>query len=300
MNATTKRALLQHMNSRKRGQDADMRRMHYDGDIYYNHDEGMEDRARRSGSMRMGYDDTMEDKFRDSRGREHYNNGRYAPMNEGGSWLESRHRDSRGRYAAGMHYDGGDMGGYDAPGMNYGADMRYYPGFPSLPPVYERGARSMGDEYPRMNKIGFDTGATQREAHHDYRTSAGYEPRNEMEYRRGATPTAGYASRMENPVLTREMAEEWVNHMKNADGTTGPHWTMEQTENIREKYCPECDGIKFFVALNAVYSDMVKFFQKHNINSVSAYVDAAKAFWLEDEDAVSNKLAAYYDAVVKH
>ena len=32
----------------------------------------------------------------------------------------------------------------------------------------------------------------------------------------------------------RETAIHWAEHMQNADGSTGPHWTMEQTTAVAE------------------------------------------------------------------
>lgn len=50
------------------------------------------------------YGGGMYDRFRDGRGREHYDNGRYAPMrNEGDYWLESRFRDRDGREIGRAH-----------------------------------------------------------------------------------------------------------------------------------------------------------------------------------------------------
>jgi hypothetical protein len=40
-------------------------------------------------------------------------------------------------------------------------------------------------------------------------------------------------------------------------------------------------------------------FKKHNAATVQFYVDMAKAF-LDDEDAVKDKLAQYYRYVVRH
>lgn len=41
----------------------------------------------------------MEDKFRDRRGREHYDNGRFSPMrNESGTWIEGGYHDSIDRH----------------------------------------------------------------------------------------------------------------------------------------------------------------------------------------------------------
>lgn len=104
--------------------------------------------------------------------------------------------------------------------------------------------------------------------------------------------------------LTRSMAEQWASKMQNADGTTGPHWTMEQTNKVMAQKQIGGSPWAFWLALNATYSDMCKVFQKYGINNMDAYVDFAKAFWLEDRDAVggggSEKLAAYYDSVVRH
>lgn len=99
--------------------------------------------------------------------------------------------------------------------------------------------------------------------------------------------------------FTVENAEEWVRNMKNADGTTGEHWTMQQVKQLIAQRRLECDPIDLYIALNATYSDLSGFFKKYNINNMDAYIDYAKAFWLEDEDAVADKMKAYYMYVVK-
>jgi hypothetical protein len=99
--------------------------------------------------------------------------------------------------------------------------------------------------------------------------------------------------------LDKETAEEWVENMKNEDGTKGPHWTMEQTEQVRRQKGLDCDPVEFWVAMNAAYSDLCKVAKKHNVNTVDYYVDYVKAFWFNDQDAEPNKLMAYYEGVVK-
>ena len=47
---------------------------------------------------RSEYGDGPDSRFRDRRGREHYDNGRFAPQNDGGSWVESRYWDDREAY----------------------------------------------------------------------------------------------------------------------------------------------------------------------------------------------------------
>ncbi len=53
------------------------------------------------------------------------------------------------------------------------------------------------------------------------------------------------------------------------------------------------DAIEFWVAINLLYSDYCKAIQKTPANTLDFYVDLARAF-LDDEDAVPDKLAAYY------
>lgn len=131
-----------------------------------------------------------------------------------------------------------------------------------------------------------------------------YGTSNEHFSRRGYSQSSVISSSLHDmnsdAELTSEMAQEWGSSMKNEDGTTGPHWTMEQTESIQKKQGIDCDPVKFWTALNATYSDLCNVFRKHNINNIGAYIDFATAFWLEDKDAVKDKLASYYKNVVEH
>lgn len=102
------------------------------------------------------------------------------------------------------------------------------------------------------------------------------------------------------PHLDRQLAEKWVSGMKNRDGTTGPHFSWAKTQEIMQQHTLDYDPVKFWVALNATYSDMCAFFRKYNVNTIGAYVDHTIDFWFEDQDAVENKLAAYYACVVRH
>lgn len=100
-------------------------------------------------------------------------------------------------------------------------------------------------------------------------------------------------------MLSRETAEKWVHGMKNEDGTTGAHWTMEQAEQVMRQHGIQCEPAEFYAALNMLYSDFCEVFKKHGVNKIDFYADMAKA-WLDDKDAVSDKLSAYYEYVVKH
>lgn len=281
-----------------------------------------------------GYREEPEDRFRDRRGMEHYDNGRYSPMdlgymrmgdehypdasrypdmrrygggrtvrNEDENWVESRQRrDSRGRYTSPRsEYDG-----------DYGTESRYpdWPYGPHIPPVYERergaerrnGRRNDREEYRPMNKIGFALeGEMERvpnEAHHDYKTNAGYEHTDEMAYRKGSERSAGYGSGQGYAPLTKQRAEEWAEQMENVDGTHGPHWTMDQVKQVMAQKKIDCDPVAFFVTLNMMYSDYAKVAKELGVSNMDFYIKMAKAF-LDDPDGPGpeEKIAKYYEFV---
>lgn len=238
----------------------------------------------RGGRMDYGGSDYNgpDSRFRDRRGREHYDNGRFAPQNDGGSWVESRYWDDREAYR--------------------GPESRYPMTTPYVPPVYQDYGGERGGQRP-MNRIGFrmsgDMDQRPPEFAREYRTDAGHRGMDEMAYR-GGERMSGHGSGSGGRPFDREMAQEWVQRMKNADGTTGPHWTMEKTEEARAQRGINCDSLEFWVAMNMIYSDYAKVAEKVNANSMDFYVYMAKAF-LEDKDARNQggeKLARYYEYVV--
>lgn len=242
----------------------------------------------------MGGDYDVQDRFRDRRGREHYDNGRYAPRNErdgemtanypwynypdrigyernnqGGDRgarsdmdeMESRRRrDRRGRFRSEMEDDDRE----NWPGM-------HYPGpYPFPPPVYE--------EHVRPNQIGFSAhGNADQNGLHMIR---GGGPNHEME-------------------LDEDTAHEWMENLQNEDGTKGPHWSKEQTTQLMKQKNINCDPLEFWVAMNAVYSDYFGAAKKSNVNNIDFYVNMAKAF-IDDKDSRPDRLARYYTYIVKH
>ena len=88
--------------------------------------------------MRDGYSGP-ESRFRDRDGREHYNDGRYAPMSRVGA------------------YSGGpmDRSGYGSPRSEYMEPYSHYPMTPYVPPVYQREDWQTREGHRPMNKIGF-------------------------------------------------------------------------------------------------------------------------------------------------
>ncbi len=99
--------------------------------------------------------------------------------------------------------------------------------------------------------------------------------------------------------LSKEQALAWVDDMKNADGTDGPRWTMEKTEEVRKHRDIQCDPLEFYVAVNMMYSDYSKAAEKIGCSNMDFYAYMAQAF-LDDKDAQKNKLAKYYEYVVEH
>lgn len=96
-----------------------------------------------------------------------------------------------------------------------------------------------------------------------------------------------------------QMAKKWVNGMVNSDGSHGPHWSMEKTREIQEKFDINCDETKFWVVINSLYSDYREALVRNNASNLETYACLAKA-WLNDPDAVPNKLEAYFTYIVKH
>ena len=86
--------------------------------------------------------------------------------------------------------------------------------------------------------------------------------------------------------------------MQNEDGTSGPHWSMEQTEQARKQRGIDCDPLEFYVTMNMMYSDYCKAAEKVNASSVDFYAYMARAF-LEDKDAQPDKLERYYRCIAK-
>lgn len=99
--------------------------------------------------------------------------------------------------------------------------------------------------------------------------------------------------------MDKKQAENWTRHMKNEDGSMGAKWTFDEVKKVMQQNNVDCDPVEFYATMNMLYSDYGKVFKKHDVATMQFYVDMAKAF-LDDEDAVKNKLEQYYRYVVKH
>lgn len=99
--------------------------------------------------------------------------------------------------------------------------------------------------------------------------------------------------------MSKKQAENWVKSMRNDNGSKGDRWSFEEIQNVMRQQNVNCDPVDFYATMNMLYSDYGEVFKKHDVATMQFYVDMAKAF-LEDEDAVKNKLEQYYKYVVKH
>lgn len=103
--------------------------------------------------------------------------------------------------------------------------------------------------------------------------------------------------------LTDGELRAWFQRMDNADGTTGQHWTAEQTSSVAAAIGVRFDHVtaeEFCAAMNMMYSDYYAVGSKYGVDRPEFYADLAKAFLFDrDGPAPAEKLAAYYHSIVK-
>lgn len=272
-------------NAEMRGYDRD-RKGRFTGEMEMNrtYEYGPRNAAMREAEGNYGpqsnYD--MDSRFRDRRGREHYDDGRFAPTRsemQAKRWYPPYYDVDINRYeyeAEQPESRGGRMnrGGYDA-------DSRM--------PRYEGGN-------DRMRIIGFD-----RPENNEMRmgSDASIPHYREMDRMKGNKAVKGGASSQSTPMFDEHMAKEWSSMMENEDGTKGPHWSMDQVKKVMEQKEMTGDPIQTWITMNMMYSDYCKAAKKLGVNNMDFYTEMSKAF-LEDKDAgASDKLAAYYENIVK-
>ena len=91
------------------------------------------------------------------------------------------------------------------------------------------------------------------------------------------------------PHLSREMADEWVEHMHNKDGSSGSHWSYDQTTPLAEHRNKE----DFYAVLNMMWSDYFSpAFTQQN------YISLARDF-IDDKDAPEDKTLKYFCEIAK-
>ena len=103
--------------------------------------------------------------------------------------------------------------------------------------------------------------------------------------------------------LTKADAEAWADHMENEDGTTGPHWPMEQTTALAESMGLSWDKISpwcWWITMNMMYSDYGNVAIHYGVSTAEFFAELAQAFLFDkDGPGPKEKLAAYYHGIVK-
>ena len=105
-----------------------------------------------------------------------------------------------------------------------------------------------------------------------------------------------YSSDMPEAHLTKQEAQEWCSRMRNADGTRGGHWSLEEVLEVMKEKNVDVHPYDFYAVLNMMYSDYCKVAHKFGVNHRDFYIEMAKAF-LEDKDAAEEKTVIYYDCI---
>lgn len=86
------------------------------------------------------------------------------------------------------------------------------------------------------------------------------------------------------------MAKEAVKYMKHFDGSTGEHWSVDQTTNLATQNNIITNKWDWYYLLNMLYSDAGNVFK----NDIRVYVDFAKSVYLNDVDGNEGKIFDEY------
>lgn len=121
---------------------------------------------------------------------------------------------------------------------------------------------------------------------------------NDSEESHNEASVQSSAKDSDNQDLTIREAKMWTANMQNADGTKGPHWTLDQAKQIMAQRNIPGNPTQFWVAISMIYSDYCEVIKKAGANTIDFYANMARAF-LEDKDAMPGKLSLYYHNIVK-
>lgn len=100
--------------------------------------------------------------------------------------------------------------------------------------------------------------------------------------------------------LTRDSARKWIESLQGPDGKELKPIGFAEVQRIAPTYgmTNVQDMLEFWVVINMVKSDYLDVGQKYAGDAVSFYADLAKA-WIDDGDAVPDKLQAYKRYITK-
>ena len=90
--------------------------------------------------------------------------------------------------------------------------------------------------------------------------------------------------------LNKDIAERWVKGMR----PVGQHWTMEEAEATMKNKDVKSSVADFYTAINMMYNDNYKLVKDNEQLAIDLAIN-----WLEDEDAVTDKMYEYYKHIAK-
>ena len=90
--------------------------------------------------------------------------------------------------------------------------------------------------------------------------------------------------------LHEEMAEEWVKSMQ----PKGEHWNIGATTEAMQSLGYNLDKVDFYVVANMMYNDYYDLVKDDETLALKLAND-----WLDDEDAVKDKLYEYWKHIIK-
>lgn len=219
-----------------------------------------------------------------------------------GGATSRRRRDERGRYMEGDEYA--------APRSEYNRYLEYderpsarQMGFGNM--YDERAAREMRGGYASYNRADMNINDQHRMNSGGKHGEFAEMGEHKRHYEQGGMKhMEDYRKGGDKPKpLTREKAEEWVESMQNEDPNReeGECWTLDEAKAIAKKMGMPTEGkklIEFYAVINAMYSDYYKVAEKFDLVEDDFFAELAKAF-IEDKDAVKDKVAVYYDCIVE-
>lgn len=97
------------------------------------------------------------------------------------------------------------------------------------------------------------------------------------------------------PHFDEHLAKKAVSEMKNVDGTTGEHWTLEETTRVMDQNGIKANKYDWYYLLNMLHSDYSHLWGE----DVAQYVKFAKAY-INDPDAGTGKVFYLWRAGKHH
>lgn len=220
------------------------------------------------------------------------------------SGAESRYRGEDGRWKAGTRrseYEQGMRMDYQGGDMNRQYERRTSDGDDE-----EEGRKYKIEVLPRENIVEWPYGSPGEPREANYRSSRqiGFGAENQMDDdHERSEHMMGRSEDMQPIRFDRQTAEEWVQSMENEDKAhpRGGKWKPDMLKPLAQKHGIPTEGPRFwefYAMVNAMYSDYSEVAKKFGITSPDYYVCMAKAF-MDDKDAEDDKVARYYECIVK-